>query len=84
MIEMLKSLFLMLVPRFQIDTVAMVQTGPDEYEPVCIVQDLEEWERPDIVVRVRVFTWLNHAWPHGDSQQAVSWEEYQKNGFSNA
>lgn len=83
MLDYLRFLFSCLVPRFQVDLVAMKQIGPDDYEPICIVDDLLDHDRPDIVAKVRVFTWFNHAWPLGDKQLAMPWDEFEKNGFPN-
>lgn len=79
MIEFLK----LLIPRFQVDLVAMEEVGPDDYEPICVVDDLRDHDRPDIVARVKIFTWFNYAWPIGDKQLAMSWADFEEHGFPN-
>lgn len=78
MLDYLRFLLDAIIPRFRVDLVAMKQIGLDDYEPICIVDDLLDHECPDAVAKVHVFTWFNHAWPIGDAHVIMPWNEYEK------
>lgn len=58
----IKEIVLLLIPRITTDVIAVVAESRDHVRPV----DLLEWvgdQYYDHVVKVRVFTWLNRAYP---------------------
>ena len=50
-----------LLPRFVTDRVAVTNTGPDEYETICLEEELEDGEKFDAILQFKYLGFLGFA-----------------------